>query len=80
MICAATPDYASWIAALRNGVITGTPVTFTTDLKTGAMIQDMIAQRPVLVLADQERPWTAPQSNTPPFWPRLRGGAGRGAR
>ena len=52
MIRDARPSDAGWIVALWNDVIAHTDITFTTTLKTSQHIADMIADRPVLVLAD----------------------------
>ena len=52
MIRDATPDDAAWITAIWNDIIAQTDITFTTTLKTETQIKEMIAERPVLVLAD----------------------------
>jgi len=53
MIRAATPQDAPWIAEIWNDVIRDTLITFTTEEKTQDAIADLIANRPILVLADR---------------------------
>lgn len=52
MIRQATPEDAPWIAAIWNTVISDTLITFTTTTKSEADVAQVIATRPVLVLAD----------------------------
>lgn len=54
MIRPAQASDACWIRDLWNGVIADTLITFTTELKSTEDIGDMIARRPVLVLAGQD--------------------------